>query len=58
MMGPVLLLLKEVDAHCRSGDLLTPPRPPGVVALKDWTTSECLAQFHGADPTPWDGPLE
>ena len=58
LMGPVLLLLKEVDAYCQSGDLLTPPRAPEVVALQDWTTSECLAQFHGAGPTPWDGPLE
>ena len=58
MMGPVLQLLEDVDAHCRRGELLTGPRPPEVAALQHWTTSECLAQFHGAEPTPWDGPLE
>jgi len=58
LMEPVLQLLRDVDDYCRSGDLLTPPRPPEIVALQDWTTSQCLAQFHGAEPTPWDGPLE
>jgi hypothetical protein len=58
LMRPVLQLLEEVDAHCRSGELLTPPRSPKVAALQAWTTSECLAQFDGADPTPWDGPMD
>lgn len=46
-----------VDEYCRSGNLLALARPPEVVALQTWATREIVAQFHGAEPTPWTGPF-
>ena len=53
-----MAMLREVDDYCRSGELLTLATPADVAALLAWSTGEMMAQFQGAEPTPWDGPLE
>jgi hypothetical protein len=50
-------VLSAVDEYCRSGDLLTLARPPEVVALTEWSLQEMIAQYNGAEPTPWQGPF-
>lgn len=45
------------DEFCASGDLLTLPRPPALRALSEWSLDELIAQYDGADPTPWPGPF-
>ena len=49
--------MAAVDEFCRHGDLLMLERPPEVVALSDWTRVEIIAQYGGAEPTPWPGPF-
>lgn len=56
IIPPAMEMMREVDDYCRNGDLLTLARPEDVVALQDWSTFEILAQFQGAEPTPWSGP--
>jgi hypothetical protein len=51
-------VFEEVDAFCRAGQLLALPTPPELVALRDWSTGEIIAQAAGEPPTPWSGPLE
>ena len=51
-------MMREVDDYCRDGDLLTLATPSDVIALQEWSTSEILAQFHGAAATPWAGPFD
>ena len=51
-------VFEEVDAFCRAGELLALPTPPDLVALRDWSTSQIIAQAAGEPPTPWSGPLE
>ena len=57
----LLAAIREVqlasDEFCRSASLLMLPRPPHLVALAEWSNAELLAQFHGAEPTPWPGPF-
>ena len=48
----------EVDAYCEHGDMLTLAMPEDLKRLRDWSTQELKAQYNGAEPTPWDGPLE
>jgi hypothetical protein len=57
LLEQVREVLAAVDAYCASGDLLVLPRSPGLVALGDWTRRELLAQYEGAEPTPWPGPF-
>lgn len=47
----------SVDEFCRTGDLLVLPRPPELVRLSEWVLGEIVAQYDGADPTPWPGPF-
>jgi hypothetical protein len=58
IVPPAVRMLEEVDDYCRRGDLLTLARPADLVALQTWITGEVMAQFQGAEPIPWDGPLE
>ena len=57
----LLPVIREVqqasDEFCRSVSLLMLPRPPHLVALADWSTSQLAAQFDGAEPEPWPGPF-
>lgn len=46
-----------VDVYCSTGQLLTLARPPEVAALQAWSTAELVAQYGGAEPTPWPGPF-
>ena len=60
--GPALLeqlraVQASADEFCRRGDLLLLPRPPELVKLADWTRGQILAQYDGAEPTPWPGPF-
>lgn len=56
LMRQVDAVLAEVDAYCEAGNLLALARPPEVVALQAWATAQLVAQFEGAEPTPWPGP--
>jgi hypothetical protein len=47
-------LLDEIDAYCRSGDLLTLETPAEVRAFQRWYLDEMARQLDGAPPTPWD----
>ncbi|MDP9434789.1 MAG: hypothetical protein M3P93_06165 [Actinomycetota bacterium] len=49
--------MAEVDETCRRGDLLVPPPPPEIVALRTWVLDEYLRQLDGEPPRRWDGPL-
>ena len=51
-------MIREVDDYCREGNLLSLATPPDVAALQKWTTTELVAQFQGATPTPWAGPFD
>lgn len=57
----LLALVREVmfasDEYCRDAALLMLPRSPQLVALSEWTNAELLAQFSGAEATPWPGPF-
>lgn len=57
LMQQVESVLKAVDEYCRAGDLLTLARPDELIALSQWATSELIAQYEGAEPTPWPGPF-
>lgn len=46
-------LLDEIDAYCRSGELLTLETPANVRAFKRWYLDEMARQLDGASPTPW-----
>lgn len=49
-------LMAECELYCRSGLLLTMPRPPDQAAFGQWYLGEFVAQLDGSDPTPWPGP--
>ena len=57
LMEQVRVVLDSVDEFCRRGDMLLLPRPDELVRLADWSRSEVVAQFSGAEPTPWPGPF-
>ena len=57
LMRQVESVWRAVDEYCRSGELLALARPADVVALQDWSIRELVAQFEGAEPTPWPGPF-
>ncbi len=46
-------LLDEIDAYCRSGDLLTLETPADVRSFQRWYLDEMAHQLDGAPPTPW-----
>lgn len=49
-------MMREVDAYCAAGALLTLQTPPTLLALREWLLAEVVAQVDGAEPTPWSGP--
>ena len=57
LLEQVAKVLRAADEFCRQGDLLLLPRPPHLVALSDWVRAELVAQYDGAEPTPWPGPF-
>ena len=50
-------VLEEADGFCRSGDLLTLPRTPELVAFGTWAGRELVAQYEGRAGKPWPGPF-
>lgn len=50
-------MLDETDDYCRAGMLLTLAAADDVVAFRRWYLHEVTRQIHGAEPTPWPGPL-
>lgn len=50
-------VLAEVDAFCHGDDLLVLPRPPQIIALQRWVTSEFVRQADGREPSAWSGPV-
>jgi hypothetical protein len=58
LVESVRALLVEVDDYCRRGRLLTMAPPPDVAALREWTMTEMLRQFHGGQPERWPGALD
>lgn len=57
LLARVRVLLDAVDEFCRTGDLLTLERPADARRLFDWTEQQLVAQYNGAEPTPWPGPF-
>ena len=57
LLGQVEQVLTAVDEYCQQGALLALARPAQVKALTDWTLAEVVAQYGGAEPTPWPGPF-
>jgi hypothetical protein len=57
LLEQVRQVLEAADDFCRQGDLLLLPRPAHLVAFSDWVRAELIAQYEGADPTPWPGPF-
>jgi len=47
----------QVDAFCRSEQLLTLALPPDLRALQDWVCDELVGQAAGGRPHAWSGPL-
>ena len=47
------LLLDELDAYCRAGDLLTLASPPDCIAYRRWVLSQHVEQLAGRPPTSW-----
>jgi hypothetical protein len=45
-------LLEQADELCRTGELLTPPPPPHVRALRRWFVEQLATQLLDDDPTP------
>lgn len=50
-------VFRAADEFCAHGDLLTLPRPPHLRALSEWSLDQLIAQYHGAEPSPWPGPF-
>ena len=48
-------LLLEVDAYCRSGDLLTPPPADEIRTFWFWFLAEIVRQLSGEPPRSWRG---
>jgi hypothetical protein len=57
LLEQVRQVLAAADEFCRQGDLLLLPRPANLVALSEWVHAEIVAQYGGAEPTPWAGPF-
>ena len=51
-------VLDQAERLALSGDLLAPPGPPEIVAVRHWAAGQVLAQLDGAAPTAWTGPVE
>jgi hypothetical protein len=50
-------VIRQVDEFCRDEELLTLARPPELIRFGDWVFDEFVRQIHGAEPQPWDGPV-
>jgi len=57
LLDQVREVRQAADDFCRQGDLLLLPRPAHLLALSEWVHAELVAQYEGADPTPWSGPF-
>jgi hypothetical protein len=53
----IRVALEETDEFCRRDRLLALPRSPELIAFGTWAGTELIAQYDGADPTPWPGPF-
>lgn len=51
-------LMAQADAFCAAEQLLTLPRTPVMVDFATWYLEEFRRQIAGAQPQPWDGPLD
>ena len=49
--------MRAADDFCRQGALLTLQRSDDLIAFWEWQCREVLAQYDGAEPTPWPGPF-
>lgn len=49
----LLAVLREVDGHCRGGQLLTTPPDAELAAFRDWFLSQFVVQLRGGPSTPW-----
>ena len=50
-------VLDRAEHLALTGELLAPPGPPEVVAVRHWATGQVLAQLDGAAPVAWTGPV-
>ncbi|MDF2968138.1 MAG: putative sensor protein [Nocardioidaceae bacterium] len=57
--GPAYVTLREMlglaERLAGSGELLTRPGLPEIVAVRDWVYDEIAAQLAGREPEPWPG---
>lgn len=51
-------LMAEADAFCADQQMMALERPEVIKRSGQWYVKQFVAQIAGADPTPWDGPLE
>ena len=57
LMDQVASVMQACDDFCADGSLLMLPRPPHLRALGEWAHAELVAQYAGAEPSPWPGPF-
>lgn len=50
-------VLDDANIRSRSGEFLTMPSLPEVVALRDWVCEEVVGQSSGREPRPWNGAI-
>ena len=48
---------QDVEAYCRTDDLLALAAPDEVLDLRAWVLSQFLAQLDGQEPRAWTGPV-
>lgn len=53
----IRIALEETDEFCRRDRLLVLPRSTELIAFGTWAGTELIAQYEGAEPTPWPGPF-
>jgi PAS domain S-box-containing protein len=57
--GPAYVALRDMlnlgERLAGSGELLTRPGLPEIVAVRDWVYDEVAAQLAGREPEPWPG---
>lgn len=49
----LLVLLRDADAYCQAGELLTLATPPDELAYREWFLGEFIRQARGEPPQSW-----
>ena len=58
-LGPAFSAMQDTldvaEELARTGELLTYPGLPEIVAVRDWACEQITAQLAGVEPSPWPG---